>query len=105
MQDARIRRKLQFILKVLFVKKDKSVVKYFKRPDEILCDGVETVIKFSYLGDRLNATGGCETAVTARTRIGWMKFRECSEILKGKRFSLKMKGKVCESCVRSAMLY
>ena len=31
---------------------------------------------FCYLGDRLNACGGCETAVTARVRIGWMKFRE-----------------------------
>ena len=86
-------------------KKCRSVVKNFKGPDEILCDGVETVSKFSYLGDRLNATGRCETAVTARTRIGWMKFRECSEILKGRRFSLKMKGKVYKSFVRSAMLY
>ena len=58
-------------------KKYRSVVKNFKGPDEILCDGVETVSKFSYLGNRLNATGGCETAVTVRTRIGWMKFREC----------------------------
>ena len=39
------------------------------------------------------------------SRIGWIKFRECSEILKGRRFSLKMKGKVYKSCVRSAMLY
>jgi len=76
-----------------------------KEPVELLCDGVETVIKFLYLGDRLNATGGCEVAVTARTRIGWMKFRECSELLKGKRFSLKIKGKVYKSCVRSAMMY
>ena len=59
--------------------------------DEKLCDGVKTVSKFTYLGDRLNATGGCETAVTATLRIGWMKFRECSEILKGRRFSVKMK--------------
>ena len=66
---------------------------------------METVSKFSYLGDRLNATGGCETAVTARSRFGWMKFRECSEILKGKRFSLKMKKKVYKTCVRPAMLY
>ena len=66
---------------------------------------METVSKFTYLGDRLNATGGCETAVTARSRIRWMKFRECSEILKGRRFSLKMKGKMYKSCVRSAMLY
>ena len=66
---------------------------------------METVSKFPYLGDRLNATGGCETAVTARSRIGWIKFRECNEILKGRRFSLKTKGKVYKSCVRSAMLY
>ena len=66
---------------------------------------METVSKFSYLGDRLNATGGCETAVTARSKIGWVKFRICSEILKGRRFSLKIKGKVYKSCVRSAMLY
>ena len=44
-----------------------------------------------------------ETAVTARVRIGWMKFRECGELLLG-RFSLKMKGMVYRSCVRSAML-
>ena len=72
----------------------RSTVKNFKRLDKKLCDGEETVSKFSYLGDRLNATGGCETAVTARTRIGWMNFRECSKMLKGRRFSLKMKGKV-----------
>ena len=73
--------------------------------DQKLCDGVETVSKFTYLGDRLNATGGCETAVTAGSRIGWMKFRECSEIPTGRRFSFKMKGKIYKSCVRSAMLY
>ena len=43
---------------------------------EVLCDQVQTVKSFRYLGDRLNASGGCETAVTARVRIGWMKFRE-----------------------------
>ena len=64
-------------------KKCRSVVKNFKGSDEKLCDGVETVSKFTYLGDRLNATGGCETAVTARSRIGWIKFRKCCEILKG----------------------
>ena len=82
------------------------MVKNFKgSADEKLCDGVETVSKFTYLGDRLNATGGCKMAVTARSRIGWMKFRDCSEILKGRRFSIKMKEKIYKSCVRSAMLY
>ena len=57
------------------------MVKKLKGPDEIQCDGVETVTKFCYLGDRLNATDGFETAVTARTRIGWKKFWECGQIL------------------------
>ena len=53
----------------------------------------------------MNASGGCEAAVTARTRMGWKKFRECGEILFGKRFSLPMKGKIYKSYVRSAVLY
>ena len=96
------KRVVVYLNKIFVCKKCRSMVKNFKRPGEILCDGVETVRKFSFLGDGLNATRGCETA---RTRIGWMKFRECSEILKGRRFSLKMKGKVYKSSLRSAMLY
>ena len=72
---------------------------------EKLCEEVETVKEFSYLGDRVDVSGGCEAAVTARARFGWVKFRECGELLHGKRFSLKMKGLVYRSCVRSAMLY
>ena len=34
-----------------------------------------------------------------------MKFRECGELLRGRRFSLRKKGMVNCSCVRSAMLY
>ena len=60
---------------------------------------------FCYLGDRLNARGGCEAAVTARVRIGWERFRECGELLLGNRFPLKMKGKVYRCCVRSEILY
>ena len=33
--------------------------------EETLCDDVDTVRKFTYLGDRVSA--GCEAAVTART--------------------------------------
>ena len=49
---------------------------------------------FCYLKDRLNASGGCEAAVTARTRIGWIKFRECGELLYGRKFLLKMKERI-----------
>ena len=61
---------------------------------EELCEEVETARGFCYLGDRVNTGGGCEAAVTARARIGWMKFRECGELLNSKRFSLKPKGMV-----------
>ena len=36
---------------------------------EKLCNEVETVNGFCYLGDRLNVSGGCEAAVTARATI------------------------------------
>ena len=36
-----------------------------EKPVEALCDEVETVKGFCYLGDELNASGGCETAVTS----------------------------------------
>ena len=38
-----------------------------EEPVEVLCDEVETV---KDLGGRLNACGGCETAVISRVRIG-----------------------------------
>ena len=72
---------------------------------EELCEEVETVRAFCCLGDRVNAGGGCEAAVMARARIGWLKFREWGELLNSKRFSLKLKGIVYSSCVRSVMLW
>ena len=60
------------------------------------------VDKFFYLGDILDADGGCDWAVTARVRSAWKKFREYLPILTGKGFSLKLKGKVLpkeELCV------
>ena len=68
-------------------------------------DQVDFVKSFRYLMDSLNASGGSEAAVTARTRIGWIKFRECEELLYGRKFSLKMKGWIYQCCIRSAMLY
>jgi len=64
----------------------------------------KTTNSFCYLGDRLNVSGGCETEVTARTRLGWTKFRECGGFLYGKKFLLMMIGGVCRTYVRSAML-
>ena len=70
-----------------------------------LCDEVKTVREFTYLGDRVSAGGGCEAAVTARTRCGLDKFRECGELLYGRRFPLKLKGAIYWSYVRPAILY
>ena len=54
-----------YLNKNFVCKKCRSVVKNFKgSADDKLCDGVETVSKFTYLNDSLNAVGGCETAVT-----------------------------------------
>ena len=59
-----------------------------------LCNEVETVNGFCYLGDRPNSSGGCAAAVTARVRISWVRFRECGELLLGNRFPLRIKDKV-----------
>ena len=72
---------------------------------EVLCDEVEAVKGFCCLRDRLNASGGCETAVISRINIGWMIFRECGKLFHGRRSSLRMKGMVHQSCIKSAMLY
>ena len=39
----------------------------------------------------MNASGGSEAAVTVKTSVGWIKFKECVKLLDGKTFSLKMK--------------
>ena len=65
---------------------------------------METVSEFTCLGDRVSAGGGCKTAVTARTRHGWVMPRECGELLCG-RFPLKVKGAVYKSYARPAILY
>ena len=41
--------------------------------EKLLSDKVEFVKNFGYLGDRLNASGGSEAAVTVRTRVGWIR--------------------------------
>lgn len=68
-------------------------------------ESLERVDKFCYLGDMINSGGGAEAAVTCRMRCAWKKFRELAPILIKKGPSLKLKGKVYESCVRSCMIY
>ena len=66
---------------------------------------LEGIEKFCYLGDMISADGGADSAVVARVRSAWKKFRELSPILTQKGASLTLKGKVYMSCVRSCMIY
>ena len=70
-----------------------------------LCDKVEAIQESTYLVDSVSAGGGCEAAVIARTICGWVKLRECVELLYGWRFPLRLKWAVYESYVRPAILY
>ena len=65
----------------------------------------ETVWGFTYLGDRVSASGGCEATVTAITRCWWVIFKDCDELLYGRRFHLRLKEADHRSCVRPATLY
>src|SRR5260221_980863 len=57
------------------------------------------------MGDMINADGGADSAVVARVRSSWKKFRELSPILTRKGASLLLKGKVYRSCEQSCMIY
>ena len=47
---------------------------------EKLSDEEERVNGLCYLGDRLNSNGCSVETVTARVRIGWVRFRKCGEL-------------------------
>ena len=73
--------------------------------EEQLCDEAKTIRAYTSSWLSESAGGGSEAAVTARTRCGWVKLRECSELLYGRRFPLKLKGAVYKRHVRAAILY
>ena len=69
------------VFKKFSCKKCEGIIGDTVEQEEKICDEFETVRKFTYLGDGVIAGGGCDSAVTARTRYGWVKFRECGELL------------------------
>ena len=73
--------------------------------EEKLCDEVEAVREFTYVGDRVSIGGGCAASVTARARCCWLQLRECGELMYGRRFPLRLKGAVYATYVRTAILY
>ena len=66
------------------------------------CDYVEIVRGFAYHGDTVNVGGGCDAVVTASTRSGRVRYRECGELLYGMRCALRLTGAVSKSSIRSA---
>ncbi|XP_056006866.1 uncharacterized protein LOC130050677 [Ostrea edulis] len=66
---------------------------------------MEVVGSFCYLGDMLSAAGGCDIAATTRVKTAWKKFRELLPVLTSRHLSYKTRGRVYNTCVRSAMLH
>ena len=72
---------------------------------QVRADKLEVVASFCYLGDMLSAAGGCELSTTTFVKTAWKKFKELIPVLSSHHLSLKTRGHVYSSCVRSAMLH
>ena len=66
---------------------------------------LEVVASFCYLGDTLSAAGGCELATITRVKTAWKKFIDLLPVLSSRHLSYKTRGRVYNTCVRSAMLH
>ena len=53
----------------------------------------------------MSAGGGCESAVSARSRCGWFNLRECDNFLYGRTDHLMLREAVYKCYVRPAILY
>ena len=73
--------------------------------EDMLLHTEEAVMELTYLGDRVSTVGRCEVAMTASTRCGWAKFRECDELLCGRRLPIELNVAVYESYLRTTILY
>ena len=83
---AKIKRVNPKLAKGFVCKKCKKSSEERVKPIKTMCKQLKTVNEFWYLRDRLNANGGYETAVMARMKLGWIKFKECGELLLGTRY-------------------
>ena len=74
---------------------------------EVDVDGtmLDVEATFCYLGDMLCSGGGCDSAITARCCVTWGKFRKLLPVLTTRHLSPRIRGKVYEACVHSAMLH
>ena len=78
------------------------------RPEvDVVIDGdpMEVVGSFCYLGDTLSSGGGCGLATITRCQVAWKKFHQLLPILTSRYLTAKTKGRVYNTCIRSAMLH
>jgi len=66
---------------------------------------LELANKFCYFGDMLSVDKNADAAVETRFWIGWNKFRQLVPLFTNKDISLKVRGRLYSSCVRSWMLH
>jgi hypothetical protein len=66
---------------------------------------LERVDKFCYLGDVIEADGGCDAAIAGRIAKGWGKYKMLAPLLGSSSVPRSVKGKLYSSCVRSCILY
>ena len=60
---------------------------------------------FWYLGSMLQKDGNIDEDVRHRISAGWLKWRQASGVLYGKRVPQKLNGKLYKTAVHPAMLY
>ena len=68
-------------------------------------DEFEVVRAFCYLGDVIDHAGSCFDATTARVNAAWKTFRELLPVLTSRSISLRCRGYIFSTCVRSVLLY
>ena len=63
------------------------------------------VDEFRYLGSMMQENRKCEREVKKWIQVGWSKWRKVSGIICDRKLSTRVKGKVYNTAIRSAMLY
>ena len=66
---------------------------------------VPRVKEFKYLGLTVQESCSCEREVKRRVQAGWNGWRKVSGVICDRRLPARVKGKVCSSVVRPAMVY
>jgi hypothetical protein len=60
---------------------------------------------FRYMGSMLQKNGDIDEDVSHKIKVGWLKWRQASEVLCDPRVPLKLKDKFYRTVIRPAMLY